>query len=333
MKSKQSAMAPGSLKHFDERILRHRFGHKMTRDLFAYPNRKPKDLLRKEQVDERLWQKTAWAYRDEDHTEHSDAYLLWQRDGALRNFDLSMAYFNSIGYEEFNKALQRVIKSGRGYQEITSLPEWDGVEGTYIMVFDEYRQFYVGQARDIRKRIKQHWVGRKPFDRILYGTPYDSIFPVDEFRALDTTRIFAINSRNSFAAEQLAEVAADRRFSLNRMTGGATNPLISMLAATNPRHRLNTLTASPLSIQAYDAASAEVSALVSGGEVLGVSALISRLAELDMRIYSVSRVDGSSFMWSRRDSIAGGVKDGSLSVECFAAFLEAVGERVIWPED
>lgn len=42
------------------------------------------------------------------------------------------------------------------------------------MVLDEYRQAYVG-ATDacvgIQKRIKQHWTGTKPFDRLIWGDP------------------------------------------------------------------------------------------------------------------------------------------------------------------
>jgi hypothetical protein len=37
-------------------------------------------------------------------------------------------------------------------------------------------------------------------------------------------------------------------------------------------------------------------------------------------------------MWSRRDAIACAAARGELSVEEFAAFLEAMGEIIIWPE-
>jgi hypothetical protein len=30
------------------------------------------------------------------------------------------------------------------------------------MVFDEYKQFYIGQSNNVGKRIKPHWVGSKP---------------------------------------------------------------------------------------------------------------------------------------------------------------------------
>jgi hypothetical protein len=61
--------------------------------------------------------------------------------------------------------------------------------------------------------------------------------------------------------------------------------------------------------------------------------LVAGLASLDMTVYSVAREDGSRVMWSRRDAIACAAARGELSVEEFAAFLEAMGEIIIWPED
>jgi hypothetical protein len=52
-----------------------------------------------------------------------------------------------------------------------------------------------------------------------------------------------------------------------------------------------------------------------------------------MTVYSVAREDGSRVMWSRKDAIACAAARGGLSVEEFAAFLEAMGEIIIWPED
>lgn len=157
------------------------------------------------------------------------------------NFDLSMSYFASLNVEEFEEALGHVLAKGRTFKPVQSLKDWDGVAGAYVMVFDEYRQFYVGKADDIRRRIKQHWGARKHFDRLIYGTKYDSIFPADELRALDTTRIFAARSRNPFAVEQRAEKAADQRFCLNRMNGGSPSPMMLMLNALNPHRRPNAL--------------------------------------------------------------------------------------------
>lgn len=323
---------PG-IEHFGENLRGSMFGHRMTRALYGYPSRVPHQRPKRDRLGEDLWKATAWAYRDEEHTRHSDAYLLVQRDKALVNFDLSMRYFASLEADEFEVALQRVLAKGRTFKPVQSLPDWDGVAGAYVMVFDEYRQFYVGQSDDIRKRIKQHWSTRKSFDRLIYGTKYDSILPVDELRALDTTRIYAARSSNPFAVEQRAENAADQRFCLNRMVGGEASPLMLMLTGANPRVRTHDVSAEQMSRDDCRQAAAEVAELIDQLGSSNQSSRVETLAGLDMRIYSVPREDGSRVMWSRRDSIAGAVTRGDLSVEDFAAFLEAMGETVIWPKD
>jgi hypothetical protein len=146
---------PGE-EHFGEKLRRSKFGHRMTRGMYAYPNRSPHRKFDRSELSEDLWEGTAWAYRDEGHTQHSDRYLLVQRDRALMNFDLSMRYFKSLDQDEFEQALQHVLAKGRTFKPVESLQHWNEVAGAYIMVFDDYRQFYIGKSEDIRKRIRQH---------------------------------------------------------------------------------------------------------------------------------------------------------------------------------
>ena len=319
--------------HFGEQIRGSKFGHKMTRELYAYPNRSQKQRPNRAELGEQYWEETAWVYRDEEHTQHSDLFLLWQRDRALGNFDLSMSYFASLDVDEFEAALGHVLAKGRTFKPVQSLKDWDGVAGAYVMVFDEYRQFYIGKAEDIRNRIKRHWGARKYFDRLIYGSKYDSIFPVDELRALDTTRIFAARSTNPFAVEQRAEKAADQRFCLNRMTGGEATPLMLMLTALSPRSRSHGIASVPLSWEDYELAWDGVVDVIAEARSSNGDSLIADLASLDMTIYSVQRKDGSRFMWSRREAVASAALRDELSVDEFAAFLQAMGETIIWPED
>jgi hypothetical protein len=155
------------------------------------------------------------------------------------------------------------------------------------MVFDGYKQFSIGQSSNVQKRSKQHWTSRKPFDRVVYGTVYDSIFPVDELRALDTTRIYAAKSVNPFAAEERAERAADQRFCLNRM-GGGDSPVTLMLSALNPRRRPTDDVAQPATKEDYERTWDDVENLVSQPREAN-SSLAHELAALDMAIHSVER--------------------------------------------
>lgn len=308
------------------------FGHRMTRALYGYPNRAPGQRYSREFVGERLWEELAWVFRDEEQTQHSDIYLLAQRDQALVNFDLSMRYFASLDRDDFEDALQHVLVKGRTFKPVQSLADWKDVAGAYIMVFDEYKQFYVGQSEDIRKRIRTHWATRKPFDRLIFGNKYESIFPVDEFRAFDNTRIYAARSRNPYAVEERAEKAADPRFCLNRMRGGEADPWRLLVALNSPRSRTHGPGVVELSYQDYELAYDQIGCLVQKVPGPSRSGLVSQLVGMDMTIYSVFREDGERFLWSRRDAIRGAAVRSELSVDEYSAFLTALGESIIWPE-
>lgn len=328
-----SRVSSRGIEHFGELLRGTKFGHKMTRRLYAYPNRSTHERLTQQEVGEELWERTAWAYSDRAHKRHSDAYLLVQRDAALVNFDLSMQYFSSLDTGEFETALDHVLAKGRTFKPVQSLQDWDGVAGAYIMVFDEYRQFYIGQSEDIRKRIKKHWGSRKNFSRLIFGSKYESILPVDELRATDTTRIFAARSRNPHAVEERTEKVADQRFCLNRMAGGSATPLKLMLTAVNPRQRCIQPASLRLSFEEYERARDGVANMVAQTGPSRGPSLVAGLASLDMSIYSVDDADGSVFLWSRRDSISSAAARGELAVDEFASFLRALGEEIIWPED
>lgn len=317
--------------HLGERLRASKRGLAMTRGQYAYPNRHPKDPIPRDMCSPEEWASLAWVFRDDGRTEYSDAFLLVQRDRALVNFDLSMRYFDSLDPVEFEAALGRVLAAGRTLKPVASLPDWDGVEGCYIMVFDRYKQFYVGTTGDIRKRIKDHWAARKPFDRILFRTPYDSIFPAEELRPLDTTRLYAARSRNRFNMEERVETAADQRFCLNRMDGGEPTPLALTFTALAPRTRPLGLGVAPMGWEEYQQARGETLDAVTSAAALPPDEAADLLAGMDLGIYSVTRDDGAPFMWSRRDGVADAVIHGDLDTLRYAAFLEALGEHVLWP--
>ncbi|WP_230100450.1 hypothetical protein [Microbacterium sp. Bi98] len=107
--------------------------------------------------------------------------------------------------------------------EVTDLTKWDGVPGLYIMVLDEFAQVYVGVANSstgIAKRIRQHWTNQKQFDRLIWGDVTSSILSIDSFRALDTTRIFALKTEHTFDDENPLLEQFPRKFTLNRVMGG-----------------------------------------------------------------------------------------------------------------
>ena len=146
-----------------------------------------------------------------------------------------MKYCASLSKEDFNNELENYLCRHKGFHEIRKLAYCDGLEGFYIMVLDEYKQVYIGKAYDIKKRIKQHWTNTKDFDRVLlpmYNT--DSVFSIDFFRALDTTRIFVWE--NSISDETEAGLVEDfpKMYCTNRI-GGGVHDKITAAATMNKR--------------------------------------------------------------------------------------------------
>jgi hypothetical protein len=278
----------------------------------------------------RYWADRAWQFRDEEQTRFSDAFLLCDRDRALRNLDLSLAYFDTLDAAEFEVALTAVLFKGRSLRPVEDLSEWEGVEGVYVMVFDQFKQLYVGQSTNIRKRVRQHWTGRKGFDRLVYGTPYDSILPVDELRALDTTRLYAARSLQPDTLEERLECAADPRFTLNRTTGGAFNPLGILL--TGARARDHALTAVPASRDEYRAARDAIKDHIEAARQTA-SSPVPLLTRLDMSIRVEVDPDGRPHFWSNRDLVGAALINELITVAEFEEFLTRLGEAVVWPAD
>lgn len=117
-----------------------------------------------------------------------DSYSLRQVENLLI-YDLNMRYFRQLDQDDFNNYLNDFIIKNN-FKEIKDLNDVKNVVGIYIMILDEYKQVYIGQTVDIRKRIKLHWDKKIQFHNISQWGAYSSKIAIDSFRTIDTTRIF-----------------------------------------------------------------------------------------------------------------------------------------------
>jgi hypothetical protein len=131
-----------------------------------------------------------------------------------------MAFFAQLSPERFEEALTEMLRKHKYLRPVADLTTMDDEMGIYVMVLDGHRQAYIGQALDIRKRIKRHWNGVKQFDRLIFGDKSTSVLSIDSFRALDTTRIFAAKSIRGEELEQRLVNTFPPDFLLNRVPGG-----------------------------------------------------------------------------------------------------------------
>lgn len=166
--------------HFGESLRASKYSLRLTRDEYALVNKTSSIRLPREVYSDEMWAAVAWAYEDEDPTRLSDDFCTRHREAALENFDLNMAFFAQIPQADFDDALAEMLGKNKRLRPVTDLRSLDGEVGVYVMVLDEYRQAYIGQSWDMRKRIKKHWTGTKQFDRLLWGGVEESV-PVQCF--------------------------------------------------------------------------------------------------------------------------------------------------------
>lgn len=209
-----------SVEHFGEWVREGKYGHRLTRDLYAQPNRRPSVVLPREIYTQEQWDSLAWMYSDDEHRSYSDKAVERFREDALENFDLNMAFFATIPPAQFEDALTDALGRGKTLRPVTRLRDLEGKSGLYILVLDDYRQAYIGQAGNLRHRIKSHWWGTKQFDRLVFGHPHESVLSIDAFRVLDTTRVYAATTARPDALEARLVRHFPQSLLLNRVAGG-----------------------------------------------------------------------------------------------------------------
>lgn len=318
--------------HFGESLRSSRYGFTVSRETYGLPNRKPHQRANWELLGEERRLSAAWMYRDVDYREHSDLFCVAWRDKALVNFDLSMAYFGSLDRKEFNEALGSLLAQDHGLQEVKDLREYDQQAGVYVMIFDEYKTMYIGQSTDIRKRVKKHWTGRKPFDRLIFGTEFDSVFPVDEFRPLDNSRIYALKTDDYYEVERELTELADRRFTLNRINGGLVNLGTRLEHLTNPRAHTAPVEKRALSADQYLSALDILKSQLSNarGDKEG---LLKDMAQLPPHFYEVTRKDESVFTWTYRKAMRTLACQEKITLDEYLMYLAHLGESPILLDD
>ena len=113
------------------------------------------------------------------------------RGNAKINLEYNLSYFSKLDREEFNQAIINFCRM-TGFIEITDLSRYNLKSGFYLMVMDEYSQFYLGWSKDLKRRIMRHWSQVMPLDRLVLWSAETSKLSIDSFCALDTTRIYIL---------------------------------------------------------------------------------------------------------------------------------------------
>lgn len=226
------------LDHLGERVSTGKYGLRLTRETYAIPNpRHSPGYTRESHPEHWATMHRSGIYADDEHRTYTPEFMERWRALALQNFDLNMSFFERIPHPVFDEAIAALLQQVPSLRLVTDLKTLDVREGVYVMVLDAYRQVYVGQAIDLRKRIRGHWSGNKPFGRLLLGVPEESILSIDSFRALDTTRVFAAVTARADALERRIVAQFPRDLILNRIVGGSMESSFQLGVALATHYR------------------------------------------------------------------------------------------------
>ena len=68
-------MAEPVVEHFGEVLRAGKYGHRLSRETYAIPNRRPSVKLARESISAEQWASLDWAFEDEEHTRYSEPPL------------------------------------------------------------------------------------------------------------------------------------------------------------------------------------------------------------------------------------------------------------------
>ena len=174
---------------------------------------------------------------------YTDDYVKKQYTDCMRNFDLNIAYFNTLDKNQFDNTVDSFCNKNR-FKEITNLNDCNNKSGIYMLVLGEYKQVYIGISKDVKKRIMSHWNSKKEFDRLIFGSPETSIISIDSFGVLDTTKIFFRGAGwyDLHGLEEKLVSKFDEKFLLNRVAGGINSEpnqsmrFLKLFSSSRQRH-------------------------------------------------------------------------------------------------
>lgn len=181
------------------------------------------DVISKQKIAKSYFENYLKVFEDNSLTTFNNNYCIEHQKNCLINYDLNMNFFSKINYNDFEKMITSLKKKFKKLIEIQDLSIYDKKPGIYILVLDEYKQVYVGQTRDIKKRILQHWTNRKEFFKLIFGDVETSVLSIDSFGALDTTRILIYQIGDLFLQLDLEDKITKfipKEYLLNRTKGG-----------------------------------------------------------------------------------------------------------------
>lgn len=206
------------MEHFGQKIAHGKYGFELNRENYApLVNLKVKDTDVSKEI-----KINQYAFNNESCTMYTQDWLDYYRSLALLNLDVNLNFFSSLSDNDFNDELDKFLSEHDEFEKVENLDHYDGVSGYYILVYDQYKQIYIGNTDNLKKRIRIHWTSVVPIERSLFPmyNVETSKISVRSFRALDNTRIYIAKDFQTYIKEDYYINKIAPTYILNRIQGG-----------------------------------------------------------------------------------------------------------------
>lgn len=138
-------------------------------------------------------------------------------DKYVKNVSDNINYFKSLNKADFENELTRIVTKYH-FVEVEDISSYKNC--LYLIVLDNYKQFYVGKSENsLKNRMRKHWNAKIiPGRHLWYGGFESSRIKFDDFKMFDTTRIFVCDNIQKIIDENKNE-ANDKRIEITNTFG------------------------------------------------------------------------------------------------------------------
>lgn len=162
-------------------------------------------------VEKNYANKEDWYYKEwyQEFNENIEKYV--------NNVRYNIETLTKIDKGNFETELKRIAEKYH-FVEVDDISSYKHC--LYLVVLDEYRQFYIGKAvTSLKNRMRKHWTAKNDPARHLWNGGFDySRVKFDDYKIFDSTRIFVCENIKDIIDENIIE-SQDKRIEITNTFG------------------------------------------------------------------------------------------------------------------
>lgn len=161
---------------------------------------------------------------EKEHKKRTDEYgnerykeYIHDIDKYVQNVSINLESFLKLNKNDFESEIGRIV-SKYHFVQVENISSFKNC--LYLVILDDYKQFYVGKSeRSLKNRMRKHWTAKIVPGRHLWDGGFESSrIKFDDFKIFDTTRIFVCDDIQRIINENKVE-ANDKRIEITNTFG------------------------------------------------------------------------------------------------------------------